>query len=203
MCISYQKILTSQKLSGPLDFSGLKSFHSFLILGGKMMPAALLAFYLAIKLWEVLVWKIFTKNIQNIPLKDYRDSTKNHPKVGKSGLTNSENFVELLMYRVKGGDKTLENHLLNAPQNAKYTSPDIQNGLNECCSDLIVEQLVGEVKESRYYSILADKATDCSLKEQLALSFRFADKENNIMEEFVSFLECSYRLIGQSLYRTI
>ena len=107
------------------------------------------------------------------------------------------------MYRVRGGDKTLENHLQNAPRNAKYTSPDIQNELIECFRDLIDEQLVGEVKESRYYSILADEATDCSMKEQLALIFRFVDKKKNIREEFVSFLECSYVLSGQSLYRTI
>ena len=46
---------------------------------------------------------------QNIPLRGHKDSTKNHPEVGKSGLTNSGNFVELLMYRVRGEDKTLEN----------------------------------------------------------------------------------------------
>ena len=91
---------------------------------------------------------------QNNPLRGHKDSTKNDPKVGKSGLTNSGNFVELFMYRVSGGDKTLYNHLHNAPRNAKYTSPDIRNELIECWRDLIVEQLVGEVKESRYYSMM-------------------------------------------------
>ena len=52
-----------------------------------------------------------------------------------------------------------------------------------------MEQLAGKFTKSRYYSILGDEATDCSLKEQLVLVFRFADKENNIKEEFVSFLE--------------
>ena len=41
---------------------------------------------------------------QNIPLRGHKDSTKNYPEVGKSGLTNSGNFMELLMYRVRGGD---------------------------------------------------------------------------------------------------
>ena len=85
------------------------------------------------------------------------------------------------MYRVRGGDKTLENHLQNAPRNAKYSSPDIQNESIECCRDLIVEQLVVQVKESRYYSILADEATDCSMKEQLALIFRFVDKKKTTL----------------------
>ena len=34
---------------------------------------------------------------QNIPLRGHKDSTKNYPEVGKSGLTNSGNFMELLM----------------------------------------------------------------------------------------------------------
>ena len=59
---------------------------------------------------------------QNIPLRDHRDSTKNHQEVGKSGISNSENFVELLIYKVRGR----ENHLQNASRNAEYTSPDIQ-----------------------------------------------------------------------------
>ena len=79
----------------------------------------------------------------NIPLRGHKDSTKNHPDVGKSGLTNSGNFVELSMYRVWGGSKTIENHLQNAPRNAKYTSPDVQNKSIKCCRDLIVKQLVG------------------------------------------------------------
>ena len=44
-----------------------------------------------------------------------------------------------------------------------------------------MEQLVGEVKESRYYSILADEATDCFMKEQLALIFRFVDKKKKTL----------------------
>ena len=66
-----------------------------------------------------------------------------------------------------------------------------------------MEQLLGEIKECRYYSILADKPTYCSFKEQLALIFRFADKESNIREKFVFFVECTYGLSGHSLYRSI
>ena len=66
-----------------------------------------------------------------------------------------------------------------------------------------MEQIAGEFTKSRYYSILGDEATGCSLKELLVLIFRFADKENNIREEFVSFLEWTYGVSGQSLHRTI
>ena len=118
-------------------------------------------------------------------MRDHKNRRKNHLAVGKSGLTNSGNFVELLIYRVKRGYKTLEKHLQNAPRNAKHTSPDIQNELIECCRDLIVEQLMGEVKESRYYSILTDETTCCSMTEQLALVFRFVDKKNNVFTMFL------------------
>ena len=132
---------------------------------------------------------------QNVPLRDDRDNTRNHPEVGKSGLTNSGNFADLLMHGVRGAEK---NHLHNAQQNAKYTSPDIQNELMKCCRDVIVEQIIGEVKQRRCYSILADEVTYCSSKEQLTLIFRFVDKENNIREEFVPLLECSCGSSAQS-----
>ena len=105
----------------------------------------------------------------------------------KSGLTNSGNFVELLIYRVREGDKTLDNHLQRAPQNTKKIFLDIQNELIECCMDLILEKLVGEVKEKRYYSLLADDATDCCLKEQLALLFRFVDKKTTLGRIYILF----------------
>ena len=55
--------MTSQKLTGSLGLSDLKSFHGFVTLGGRVVAIAFLAFYLVIKLWEVLVWKIFTKKL--------------------------------------------------------------------------------------------------------------------------------------------
>ena len=76
---------------------------------------------------------------QNIPLRGHGDNGKNQPELGESGLTNTENFIELLNYRIRGGDKALENHLLCTQQNAKYTSPEIQNDLILCCRDLIVD----------------------------------------------------------------
>ena len=39
---------------------------------------------------------------QNIPLIDHKNIIKNYPEVGKSGLTNSGNFVELLRYIESG-----------------------------------------------------------------------------------------------------
>ena len=72
-----------------------------------------------------------------------------------------------------------------------------------CCRDLTVEKFVVHVKDIKYYTILVDEATDCSLKEQIALVLRFVDKNSTIREKLVSFLECSYGLSDQLLFKTI
>ena len=140
---------------------------------------------------------------QNLPLRSHRDSAKEQPKVGMSGLNSSGNFVELLHYRCRGGDTDLKHHLESAAQNARYISPEIQNKLIDCCGKLIIEKIAAVVKESRYYSILADEATDCAMKGQMALILRFVAKNNIVKEEFISFLECRNGLTAVGLYQTI
>ena len=46
---------------------------------------------------------------------------------------------------------------------------------------------MGEVKEKRYYSLLADDVADCCLKEQLALLFRFVDKKTTLGRIYILF----------------
>ena len=59
MCVNYPKFLNSHKLSSPLVLLGLKSFHRFVILSGKVgfELVTCLVFYLVIKIWRNL-WKI-------------------------------------------------------------------------------------------------------------------------------------------------
>ena len=52
---------------------------------------------------------------QDILLIGHKDSAKNDPELGKNDLTNLENLVELLWYRVEGGDISFENHVQNTP----------------------------------------------------------------------------------------
>lgn len=59
--------------------------------------------------------------------------------------------------------------------------------------------MVAEVKKSKFYSIFADEASDCSNKEQMSLVLRFLDEEFNIREEFFRFVHCDEGLTGQAL----
>ena len=77
------------------------------------------------------------------------------------------NFIELLNFRVRAGDTVLEQHLKKCPKNASYISKSTQNELIKCCGEVITNMIVNEVKESKFFSIIADEASDCSNKEQI------------------------------------
>ena len=71
-------------------------------------------------------------------------------------------------YRVNGGDAGLENHLKTCSKNASYISKTSQNELIYCCGNFIKDALVEDIKESKFFSILADEASDCSNQEQMS-----------------------------------
>lgn len=61
---------------------------------------------------------------QNIPLRGHRDSSYD---LERNPTAPHGNFWALLDFRISAGDRVLQDHLTNAPANAKYTSPSIQN----------------------------------------------------------------------------
>ena len=63
----------------------------------------------------------------------------------------------------------------------------------------ISNNLSREVRESNYFTILADKAADISNKEHLAVVIRFVDSGKNIHEEFVGFYLCEGGTAGVAI----
>ena len=53
---------------------------------------------------------------------------------------------------------------------------------------MITETLVADVKEAKFFSVLADEATDCSNVEQLAVVLRHVGKMLKIREIFLGFV---------------
>ena len=125
-----------------------------------------------------------------LAFRGHRDDSQFHPNVGEYSSGGVGNFVEVLNYRVRGGDLVLENHLRTCSKNASYISKISQNELINCCGNYIKDTLVKEIKENRCFSILADEATDCSNQEQLSLVIRFVDGSREIREEFFESLYC-------------
>ena len=72
-----------------------------------------------------------------------------------------------------------------------------------CCGQFITEFVVRKIKENQFFSILADKASDCSNQVQLSLVIRYVDSDSVIREEFFDFLHCDLGLSGKALAETV
>ncbi|XP_065678112.1 uncharacterized protein LOC136093121 [Hydra vulgaris] len=141
----------------------------------------------------------------DIAFRGHRDDSKYYPEIGETCKNNIGigNFVELLNFRIEAGDKVLEHHIRSAPKNATYISKTTQNELIECCGKTIEEVLINKIKNSDYFSILCDGASDCSNVEQLSLVIRYIDCDNVICEDFLRFIECKSDTTGLSLAQNI
>ena len=137
-----------------------------------------------------------------LPFRGYRDDSKHHPKVGEYSTGGVGNFVKFLQFRVRGGDKVLEQHFKTCSKNAIYISKISQNDLISCCGQFITELVVRKIKENQFFS-LADEASDCSSQEKLSLVIRYGDSDCVIREEFLGFLHCDLGLSGKALAETV
>lgn len=134
---------------------------------------------------------------QNIPLRGHYDSGHFYQKVNNllpttsdiNSTINKGNFRELLKLRISCGDYNLEKHLKSTHSKATYISPVIQNDIIECCKNYITEEIVKEIHESKYYSILFDETTDISNISQMSLIIRYPYK-GIIKECFMGFINC-------------
>ena len=104
------------------------------------------------------------------------------------------NIVEISwLYLIKcfsESDSILFDHLNKSrAKNATYISPRSQNEIiNAIGHDIILANIVAEVKQSKFYSVLADEVS-CHNVEQLPVCLRFVDSDGSIREEFVAFLK--------------
>ena len=82
-------------------------------------------------------------------------------------------FRRSLRFRVQSGDENLRKHLENAPKNAVYISPKIQNAFISCIGQEIKDNVLQKIRKANFYVIMADEATDISSTEQLSLCIRY------------------------------
>ena len=77
----------------------------------------------------------------------------------------------------------------------------IQNELIEIIGKRIQLDILSEVKEAKFYSIIADEVCDASNKEQLSLCLRYIHG-SSVKEMFADFAEVE-RITGRELASTI
>ena len=109
---------------------------------------------------------------------------------------NEGKFIELVKFRAET-DSNLHNHLQNAPKNAKYTSKTIQNQLIDIVAQQICKEVLSEVKQAKYYSVIADEVCDISNKEQFSICLRYVH-DKAVKEMFLDFVEVE-RITGHVL----
>ena len=107
-----------------------------------------------------------------LPFHVHLDDSKYHPKFGQYSTGGVSNLVEFLQFRVRGGEKVLEQNLKNCSKNARYISKNSQNDFISCCGQSITEFVVRKLKENHFFSILVDEASDCSNHEQVSQIIR-------------------------------
>ena len=129
------------------------------------------------KVLAPIIGTIITLERLGLPFRGHRDDSKYHPKVGEYSTGGVGNFVEFLQFRVRGGDKVSEQHLKDCSKNTSYISKTSQNDLISCCEQFITDLVVRKIKENKFFSILADEASDCSNQEQLSLVMRYVGSD--------------------------
>ena len=84
----------------------------------------------------------------------------------------------------------LHKHLeVIAVKNATMISKTTQEQLIRLCGDYIMDQIIKNVKESKYYSVLADETIDLSTKEQMTIHLRYITSNNIAEERFIGFIQ--------------
>ena len=85
-------------------------------------------------------------------------------------------------------DSVVGEKLWNGPQNATYTSPEVQNSVLQIMGEMLRSQICVEIKKARVFSLLVDETKDASKIEQLAIVFRYVDESASIHERFLTFV---------------
>ena len=120
---------------------------------------------------------------QNLPLRGHRDDARYHDE--KSN--NAGNFVEVVKYGARcaaGHSKQSGQQQCPVPKNATYISKTTQNQLIELCGEYLTEAIVAEIKEAKFFSILAKEATDCSDIEQMSFVADLGTKSQSSGKNF-------------------
>ena len=74
---------------------------------------------------------------------------------------------------MEAADKQTSDLFSKAPRNASYLSWRMQNQIISLMGDAIQKQILSDIFQCKYFSILADETTDVRQTEQLSLSVRF------------------------------
>ena len=82
------------------------------------------------------------------------------------------NFLELLNLIGKH-DSKIAKKIEGLNENAKYTSPQIQNEVLQILADMVRKQIMEEVKTNGQFALIVDETKDVSKTEQISFVLRY------------------------------
>lgn len=103
-------------------------------------------------------------------------------------LFNPGNFQALLENRINAGDEFLRRRFESAAVNEEYCPAVQQRQLLDVCEKCVREEILQQVRECRFFSIVTGELVDFPEGEHLPIFLRFVDQDNTLREEFIEFL---------------
>lgn len=137
----------------------------------------------------------------------------------KHRIPHTTTFEDLVELQVANGDEILKQHVKDGPGNAQYTSKFSVTSLIEAIGIWLDERLLNSLKQSPFFSLLADECEDISTQEELSICCRWlvngkpeehflsilhidccdAETITNQLTSFISSNDLDYRkMIGQA-----
>ncbi|XP_074536434.1 THAP domain containing 12b isoform X1 [Halichoeres trimaculatus] len=98
------------------------------------------------------------------------------------------NFQALLDYRMNAGDEALRKRFEATAVNTEYFSATQQSQLLDICENTVREEMLMEVRESRFFSLVTGDIVEFDNEKHLPLFLRFVNQQNLLREEFLDFM---------------
>ncbi len=149
---------------------------------------------------ESIARAIILCGTQGIPLRGHDDDFVIYP--ANDYFTNRDrklgNFNSLLYLQCASGDEKLRTHLKESPGNAKFVTHGPQNEMIAIAGDLIQQTIISRVKQSKFFSVLADGTTDIYKHDQFCLVLRYLHN-GGLYEDFLEYVNASGSTTGEAL----
>ncbi|XP_036416188.1 THAP domain containing 12b isoform X1 [Colossoma macropomum] len=119
---------------------------------------------------------------QSFPLSFHsKDDQDSHPVIMST-------FQALLENRINAGDEFLRGKFEATAVNEEYWPATQQRKLLDVCERCVREELLQEVRESRFFSLVTGELVEFSDGQHIPVFLRFVDQTNTLREEFIEFL---------------
>ena len=98
------------------------------------------------------------------------------------GDESDSNFIQIIKLRGEDDSKLLE---WMKKRTNKYTSAEMQNEMLQVIALRILREIAQDIRNSTFFSIMADETTDKSNREQVVIVIRHVDENLLVHEEFI------------------